>query len=92
MNEIYVVCIKVTDEDEVVTRVLDNKFFTDRDEARKAMVKDFNLEKSDADDGIDDVETEVFSPDSMSLSVNMTEVVREWEVRRLTAEGYEDAE
>jgi len=92
MNEIYVVQIKVTDEDETVVHILDNRFFTDRDEARKAMVKDFNAEKRDADDGIDDVETEVFSPDSLSLSVNNGEVIREWDVKRLTAEGYKDAE
>lgn len=87
MDEIYVVKVTVADEDETIVRLLDNKFFTDREEAREAMMKDFNAEKSDADDGIDDVQTGVFSLDSLSFSVNSGEVDRSWDVVRLTKDG-----
>lgn len=80
MNKIYVVMVETTEDEEVSNEILDNRFYENRDDARIAMINDFDINKIRFD-ATDDI-TESHSLDSCNLEANM-EWFKTWNVVEL---------
>ena len=82
--KVYIVSVSKWDKDDeqFLTEELHDKCYPNKSEAVKAMYDDFNLEKSDLEDGINDVET-YCNPEYCSINLNM-EPYKDWNIAELT--------
>lgn len=85
--KVYIVSVSKwnKDDEQFTTEELHGKCYTDKTKAVKAMYDDFNLEKSDLEDGINDVKTYCNS-EYCSIELNM-EPYKDWSIVELTLDN-----